>query len=66
MKSNSSGKNNSQPVQDEFINLSEVVDEAIRYQHPEWIEPDGTCPRCASYVHELADELDGRTTGHSS
>jgi len=41
------------------VDLDQIVEETIRSQHPEWVKPDGTCPRCASYVYELADELAG-------
>lgn len=40
-------------------NLDDIVENSIRSQHPEWVKLDGTCPRCASYVYELADELAG-------
>lgn len=62
MKTNTPKTQASEDPQPALASLSEIVDEAIRCQHPEWVESDGTCPRCVSYVHELADEMDGRSS----
>lgn len=49
------------PVSHDLSQLGEILEQAIRHQHPEWIDPNGACPKCASYVYELADEMEGRT-----
>ena len=33
------------------------IHEALRIQHPEWVEPNGDCPTCDSYESRLAELL---------
>ncbi len=62
MKTNTPNTQAFEDLNPELASLSEIVDQAIRCQHPEWVESDGSCPRCSSYVYELADAMDGRSS----
>jgi len=33
----------------------------LRVQHPEWVEPNGGCPKCDSYESRLAQLLESFT-----
>jgi len=33
------------------------IHDALRVQHPDWVEPNGNCPTCASYESRLAEQL---------
>ena len=35
----------------------EYLLELIKRDHPEWGEPDGTCPRCAAYYRTLVEQV---------
>ena len=35
----------------------EYLIELIKRDHPEWGEPDGTCPRCAAYYRTLVEQV---------
>jgi hypothetical protein len=37
--------------------LQREIHDALRVQHPDWIEPDGDCPTCESYESRLAELL---------
>jgi hypothetical protein len=37
--------------------LQQQIHDDLRVQHPEWVEPNGECPRCDSYESRLADLL---------
>jgi hypothetical protein len=37
--------------------LQQQIHDALRVQHPEWIEPNGDCPTCESYESRLAELL---------
>jgi hypothetical protein len=37
--------------------LQRYMRNALREQHPEWVEPDGDSPTCHSYERRLADLL---------
>jgi hypothetical protein len=37
--------------------LQNEIHDALRVQHPDWIEPDGDCPTCESYESRLAELL---------
>lgn len=37
--------------------LQHEIHEALRVQHPEWVEPNGDCPTCESYESRLAQLL---------
>jgi len=40
-----------------YVQLQQQIHEALRAQHPEWIEPTGDCPTCESYESRLAELL---------
>ena len=40
-----------------YIQLQQQIHHALRVQHPEWVEPNGACPTCASYESRLAELL---------
>jgi hypothetical protein len=45
-----------------YIGLQREIHEALRLQHPEWVEPDGSSPICDSYEERLAELLHLFTT----
>ena len=40
-------------VQD-YVHLQRQIHDALRKEHPEWIEPNGECPMCEIYESRLA------------
>jgi hypothetical protein len=40
-----------------LVQLQREIHEALRVQHPEWVEPGGNCPTCESYESRLAELL---------
>jgi hypothetical protein len=40
-----------------YIQLKQQIHDALRIQHPEWIEPSGNCPTCDSYDSRFAELL---------
>jgi hypothetical protein len=40
-----------------YVQLQQQMHEALRAQHPEWIEPTGDCPTCESYESRPAELL---------
>jgi hypothetical protein len=40
-----------------YTYLQQQIHDALRVQHPEWIEPNGDCPTCESYESRLAEQL---------
>jgi hypothetical protein len=51
---------NDRMTNDRQIFLSELqqeIHDALRVQHPDWVEPDGDCPTCESYESRLAELL---------
>jgi len=41
-----------------YVQLQREIHDALRKQHPEWIEPNGDCPTCDSYESRFAELLD--------
>ena len=41
----------------EYVHLQREIHEALRKEHPEWIEPNGECPMCEIYESRLAELL---------
>jgi hypothetical protein len=41
-----------------FTELRQQIHDDLRIQHPEWVEPNGECPRCDSYEARLIELLD--------
>ena len=51
---------NDRITNDRQMSLSELqqeIHDALRVQHPDWVEPDGDCPTCESYESRLAELL---------
>ena len=40
-----------------YEELQEQMRDALREQHPDWIEPDGDCPTCYIYERRFAELL---------
>ena len=40
-----------------YSELQQQIHDALRVQHPEWVEPNGDCPTCESYESRLAELL---------
>jgi hypothetical protein len=50
-----------------YAQLQQQMHDALRVQHPEWVEPNGDCPTCESYESRLAELLGlSRSTEHRS
>ena len=43
---------------DPYAELKQQVNEDLRAQHPEWVEPTGDCPACESYLSRLSQLLE--------
>ena len=41
-----------------YVQLQHQIRDALREQHPEWIEQNGDCPTCESYESRFAELLD--------
>ena len=41
-----------------YAELQRQIRDALREQHPKWIEPDGDCPTCESYESRFAELLE--------
>ena len=42
-----------------YTRLRQEIHDALRDQHPEWVQPNGDCPTCKSYESRFAELLDG-------
>jgi hypothetical protein len=40
-----------------YVQLQQQVHEALRREHPEWVQPNGECPMCEAYESRLAELL---------
>lgn len=40
-----------------YVQLQQEIHDALRKEHPEWVEPNGDCPTCESYESRLAELL---------
>jgi hypothetical protein len=40
-----------------YIQLQRQIHEALRREHPEWVDPNGECPVCEAYESRLAELL---------
>jgi hypothetical protein len=45
-------------VSNSIAELRQQIHGDLRTQHPEWIEPNGECPKCDFYEARLMEELD--------
>ena len=44
-----------------YADLQRQIHDALRVEHPEWVQANGDCPTCESYESRLA-ELLGKVT----
>jgi hypothetical protein len=42
----------------EYVHLQRQIHDALRKEHPEWVEPNGESPMCDSYEARPAEQLD--------
>ena len=40
-----------------YIQLQQQIHDALRVQHPDWIDSNGSCPMCDSYDSRFAELL---------
>jgi hypothetical protein len=40
-----------------YVQLQHQIHDALRKEHPEWVEPNGDCPMCEAYESRLAELL---------
>jgi len=40
-----------------YVELQRQIHDALRAEHPEWVQPNGDCPTCESYESRLAELL---------
>ena len=40
-----------------YTQLQQQIHDALRIQHPDWVEPNGNCPTCDSYESRFAKLL---------
>ena len=40
-----------------YVQLQRQILQALRHEHPEWIQPNGECPMCEAYESRLAELL---------
>ena len=40
-----------------YIRLQQQIHDALRVQHPDWVEPNGNSPTCDLYESRLAELL---------
>jgi hypothetical protein len=57
MKMITLSKASSDEITASYVQLQQQIHDALRAQHPEWIEPTGDCPTCESYESRLAELL---------
>jgi hypothetical protein len=48
-------------ISNSIAELRQQIRYDLRVQHPEWVEPNGGCPRCDSYESRLAELLESFT-----
>jgi hypothetical protein len=41
-----------------YAKLQHQMHDALREQHPEWVQPNGDCPTCESYEARFAELID--------
>jgi hypothetical protein len=44
-----------------YTELEQQIHEDLRAQHPEWVAPDGKCPKCDEHEARLKELLDALT-----
>jgi hypothetical protein len=48
-------------ISNSIAELRQQIHADLRVQHPEWVEPNGGCPKCDSYESRLAELLESFT-----
>jgi len=48
-------------ISNSIAELRQQIHDDLRVQHPEWVEPNGGCPKCDSYESRLAQLLESFT-----
>ena len=48
-------------ISNSIVELRQQIHDDLRVQHPEWVEPNGGCPKCDSYESRLAELLESFT-----
>ncbi len=48
-------------ISNSITELRQQIRDDLRVQHPEWVEPNGGCPKCDSYESRLAELLESFT-----
>jgi hypothetical protein len=48
-------------ISNSIAELRQQIRDDLRVQHPEWVEPNGRCPKCDSYESRLAELLESFT-----
>ncbi len=48
-------------ISNSIAELRQQIRYDLRVQHPEWVEPNGGCPKCDSYESRLAELLESFT-----
>jgi len=48
-------------ISNSIVELRRQIRDDLRVQHPEWVEPNGGCPKCDSYESRLAELLESFT-----
>jgi 23S rRNA maturation mini-RNase III len=55
-------KTNTSPVLpgevQEYVHLQRQIHDALRKEHPEWVEPNGESPMCDFYEARLTEHLE--------
>ncbi len=49
------GKTINGPTRLVHVKAEEYLIGLIKRDHPEWVDPDGTCPQCATYYRVLVE-----------
>ena len=49
-------------ISNSIAELRQQIRDDLRVQHPEWVEPNGGCPKCDSYESRLAELLESFTS----
>ena len=52
-------------VSNSIVDLRQQIHDDLRVQHPEWVEPNGECPKCDFYESRLMEELENLTRTES-
>jgi hypothetical protein len=48
-------------ISNSIAELRQQIHDDLRVQHPEWVDPNGGCPKCDSYESRLVELLESFT-----